>query len=393
MENKKMLIPDYINTALLALESKGFKAYLAGGCVRDFLLGKKASDFDITTSALPEQTIKCFEGYEVLTNGIKHGTVTPIINHKAVEITTFRTDGDYSDNRHPDKVEFTGRLKDDLARRDFTVNAMAYSENEGVIDIFGGREDLKNKTIRCVGEADRRFGEDSLRILRALRFSAVLAFNIEKETARSIKENIALLKNVSAERIYAEFTKLLAGKNASEVLIKYPCLCEELFDIKLNSRQRTALKKAKNAEERLAVIFIYSSPETLKRIKPDKKTYNELCENLNNYRLPLNNKKAGIKEFEMFMFKNSLDFERAAKMVRLKAIMGSALNTEQFEKNIEYSLSHSHPIKASELDITGNDLKRKGIEGKKIKLTLEFLLKCVIEGKAKNEKEELLKLI
>ena len=389
----KFEIPEYIRTALLELEKRGFKAYLVGGCVRDYLLGKQPSDFDITTNALPCQTEKCFEAYRVLTNGKKHGTVTPIIEHKAVEITTFRTDGEYSDNRHPDKVEYTRELKADLSRRDFTVNAIAYSESDGITDLFHGREDLQKRIIRCVGEADRRFGEDALRILRALRFASVLGFNIEKETEKSIKKNIKLLKNVSAERIYAEFMKLLGGKNASEILIKFSCLTETLFGISLNQRQKKALAKAKTSSERLAIIFIYSSPEKLGILKPDNKTYNELCDNVDNYRLTLTSKNAGQKEFEKFIFKNGLDYESAEKMLNLKKLMGSALDIEQFEACLEYAESHRHPIKTSELDITGNDLKAKGIKGKKIKLAQQFLLECVIEGKVKNEKKELMKLL
>ncbi len=390
---KKIIIPDYIKTALLALESRGFKAYLVGGCVRDFLLGKQPSDFDITTDALPRQTKSCFAEYEVLTNGIKHGTVAPIIEHKAVEITTFRTDGGYSDNRHPDKVEFTARLKDDLSRRDFTVNAIAYSEQEGIIDLFGGTEDIKKKTIRCVGEADRRFGEDALRILRALRFAAALGFEIEKETGNSIKKNIALLKNVSAERTYGEFIKLLQGDNASEILLSFPCLCQTLFGICLNGRQRAALKKAKTAEERLAIVFIYSSAELLKCLNPDNKTYNRLSDNIKNYRLRLTVKSLGVKEQELFIFENGLDYESAETMLRLKELMGTALDINRFKACLEYSKANAHPIKISELDITGNDLKQIGIKGKKIKLTQELLLKSVIEGKVKNEKKELLKLL
>ena len=252
---------------------------------------------------------------------------------------------------------------------------------------------MDNKIIRCVGEADRRFGEDALRILRALRFASVLGFNIEKQTEKSIKRNIDLLKNVSAERIYTEFMKLLGGKNASEILINFSCLCKTLFGIELNGRQKRALKKAKTASERLAVIFIYSSPRKLKDLKPDNKTYNELCENLNNYRLRLTAKNIGQKEQELFLFKNGLDYESAEKLIRLKDIMGSSLDTREFLKNLELSKAENHPIKVSELDITGNDLKAKGISGKKIKLTQEFMLKSVIEGKVKNEKKELLKLI
>ena len=226
-----------------------------------------------------------------------------------------------------------------------------------------------------------------------MRFASVLGFNIEKETEKSIKKNIKLLKNVSAERIYGEFIKLLNGENASEILIKFPCLCQTLFGIELNGRQKKALKNAKTAEERLAIIFIYSSPELLKPLKPDNKTYKELHENIENYRLRLTSKNMGIKEQELFIFKNGLDYESAEKMLNLKELMGSTLDIKRFEADLKYSKKHNHPIEISELDITGNDLKKKGIKGKKIKLTQEFLLKSVIEGKAKNEKNELLKLI
>ena len=390
---ENLIIPDYIKKALSILEQKGFKAYLVGGCVRDFLLGKQPYDFDITTNALPEQTLKCFEGYEIIKNGMKHGTVTPIIEKKAVEITTFRTESGYSDNRHPDKVEFSAELREDLSRRDFTVNAMAYSEGEGVTDIFGGREDLKNKLLRCVGDPDKRFGEDSLRILRALRFASVLNFEIEAQTAKSIKKNIDLLKNVSAERIYGEFMKLLQGESASEILIKFSCLCRVLFGINLTSRQKAALKKAKTADMRLAIIFIYSSPELLKPLKPDNKTYNRLCENINNYRLRLTNKNLGIERQELFLFNNSLDYESAQRMIELKRLMGSEVDTEVFRRNLEYSKSNNHPIKISELALNGNDLKAFGIKGRRIRQTQEKLLKAVIRGEVKNEKKELIKLL
>ena len=214
-------IPDQVNRAIEILNKNGHSAYVVGGAVRDSLMKKDAHDWDITTSALPEQTKKAFEGFRIIETGIKHGTVTVIIDGTDLEITTYRIESGYSDNRHPDSVDFTDRVEDDLARRDFTVNAIAYSPQSGFADPFDGRDDIKRKIIRCVGEADRRFGEDALRILRALRFSSVLGFDIDSETADSIHRNYRLLKNISVERIFVELSKLLCGKDAGRILRDY----------------------------------------------------------------------------------------------------------------------------------------------------------------------------
>lgn len=214
-------IPSQVNRAIEILEKNGHSAYVVGGAVRDAIMNKLADDWDITTSALPEETIAAFEGFRVIETGLKHGTVTVIVDSTPLEITTYRIEHGYSDNRHPDKVDFTDRVEDDLSRRDFTVNAIAYSPKRGFADPFGGKRDIENKIIRCVGEADRRFGEDALRILRALRFSSVLGFEIDGETADSIRRNYTLLKNISVERIFVELSKLICGKDAGRVLREY----------------------------------------------------------------------------------------------------------------------------------------------------------------------------
>ena len=206
-----MYLPDNVKKAISMLESEGFEAYAVGGCVRDSLLGKIPTDYDVTTSALPEETKQVFKNEHVIETGIKHGTVTVLIEHQPIEITTFRIDKDYSDNRHPEKVEFTRSLKEDLARRDFTVNALAYSEKTGIIDVFGGISDLEHGIIRTVGDADTRFSEDALRIMRALRFSSVLGVEIEEKTALSLHKNRGLLNNISEERLSSELNKLLCG--------------------------------------------------------------------------------------------------------------------------------------------------------------------------------------
>ena len=214
-------LPAYVKSALDKLHECGFEAYIVGGCVRDLLLGKEPNDYDMTTSALPAQTEAVFAAHPVIKTGIKHGTVTVMMDGEPLEITTYRVDGEYNDSRHPESVRFTRSLKEDSARRDFTVNAMAYSPQSGVMDYHGGRADLEAGVIRCVGDARLRFKEDALRIIRALRFSSQLGFEIEESTEKAAFELAPLLKEVSYERLQAELIKLLCGKDAKRVIIKY----------------------------------------------------------------------------------------------------------------------------------------------------------------------------
>lgn len=227
-----MDMPKNVDTAINLLQSAGFEAYAVGGCVRDSLLGKTPNDWDITTSAKPEDMKSVFINFHCIDTGIKHGTVTVVIDGEPLEITTFRLDGEYEDNRHPKSVTFTSDLGADLGRRDFTVNAMAYSKKTGTVDLFGGQNDLKNKIIRCVGDPDRRFNEDALRILRALRFASALDFEIEEKTAQSLLKNCALLGNISEERIAKELLKLVCGKVAKRILTDFaPVLFEILPEL------------------------------------------------------------------------------------------------------------------------------------------------------------------
>lgn len=227
-----MDMPKNVDTAINLLQSAGFEAYAVGGCVRDSLLGKTPNDWDITTSAKPEDMKSVFINFHCIDTGIKHGTVTVVIDGEPLEITTFRLDGEYEDNRHPKSVTFTSNLGADLGRRDFTVNAMAYSKMTGTVDLFGGQNDLKNKIIRCVGDPDRRFNEDALRILRALRFASALDFEIEENTAQSLLKNCALLGNISEERIAKELLKLVCGKGAKRILTDFaPVLFEILPEL------------------------------------------------------------------------------------------------------------------------------------------------------------------
>ena len=217
----QMQLPSPVQRALSLLNKAGYEAYAVGGCVRDTMLGKQPMDWDITTSALPEQISSVFADYRTIPTGIQHGTVTVIVEDMPLEVTTYRIDGAYTDSRHPDEVFFTSSLPEDLRRRDFTINAMAYHPEKGLVDCFSGAADLAAQKITCVGDPERRFTEDALRILRALRFSATLGFAIEKVTADTIHKLAPLLRRVSAERISEELKKLLVGNHVRQVLLDF----------------------------------------------------------------------------------------------------------------------------------------------------------------------------
>ena len=215
-------IPTPCKMLLQRLAVHGFHAYAVGGCVRDSLLGRTPHDWDITTDALPEAVQSVFSDYPVLTTGPQHGTVTVLVDHEPFEITTFRVDGRYSDGRHPDSVHFTARVEDDLARRDFTINAMAYNDTDGLIDPFGGQRDLEAGLIRCVGDPMRRFSEDALRLFRAVRFSAVLGFAIEPETLSALHTLSGTIAQIARERIFSELKKTVTAPHAAEALRAAP---------------------------------------------------------------------------------------------------------------------------------------------------------------------------
>ena len=217
------MLPQEVKNVLLRLESAGYAAYAVGGCVRDTLRGVTPHDYDITTAARPEAVLALFEGYAIPT-GLQHGTVTVRQNGQSFEVTTFRADGPYTDHRRPDSVAFSESLEEDLQRRDFTVNAMAMDVRGQVYDFHGGEADLRAGILRCVGDAEQRFNEDALRILRCLRFASVLGFAIEPKTAAAVENCAPLLRHIAAERIREEMTKLLCGEQATEILLRYPAV-------------------------------------------------------------------------------------------------------------------------------------------------------------------------
>lgn len=215
----KLTIPANAEKILRVLENQGFEAFIVGGCVRDSILGRRPDDWDITTSARPEQVKALFR--RTVDTGLKHGTVTVLMDKESYEVTTYRIDGEYEDGRHPKEVAFTASLEEDLKRRDFTINAMAYHPDRGLVDLFRGMDDIRAEIIRCVGNPLERFGEDALRILRAVRFSAQLGFSIEEETKKGIEELAPNLKLVSAERIQTELVKLLVSPHPDYFLTAY----------------------------------------------------------------------------------------------------------------------------------------------------------------------------
>ena len=214
MSQFQITIPNFVRTVLDRLQKCGHSAYIVGGSLRDLMLGGTPHDWDVTTSARPEQTLAAFEDFTTIPTGLKHGTVTVLVEGQPIEITTYRVDGTYTDSRRPDSVTFTDRISEDLARRDFTVNAMAYSPDGGLVDLYGGQEDLRAGILRAVGEPRRRFTEDALRILRGFRFSAQLDFAIEPETLAAMRDTRRGLLKISAERIFSEISRLLTAPAA-----------------------------------------------------------------------------------------------------------------------------------------------------------------------------------
>ena len=229
MMNNQIILPSAVSSLLARLNRAGFSAYAVGGCIRDSLLGLVPHDWDICTSALPEQLRAVFQGRRTVETGLKHGTLTVIIGRTPYEVTTFRVDGDYSDHRHPDSVRFVDDLTQDLARRDFTVNAMAYSPDAGLQDPFGGQKDLAAGLIRSVGDPALRFGEDALRVLRALRFASVYGFAIDPATSAALRQKAPDLNRVAGERLREELLKLLCGRAAGPILREYPEVLAEII--------------------------------------------------------------------------------------------------------------------------------------------------------------------
>ncbi len=419
------------------LHSCGYEAYAVGGCTRDMLMGRENHDTDITTSATPEEIKKVLSSFRNIDTGIKHGTVTVIIDGIPFEVTTYRTEKGYSDGRHPDEVIFTRSLEEDLKRRDFTVNSIAYCPEKGFADPFGGREDIERKIIRCVGKPKERFTEDSLRILRGLRFASVLGFEIEKNTADAMRECKELLNIVSKERIFSELSKLLCGENVRDILVNYSDILEVVlpeikgmkdFDQHNYHHIYDILEHTAAVTEsippvphlRFAALFhdcgktdcfskdengtghFYSHPsissrkanEALLRLKSDTKTREAVVKLVKVHDTPIEESERIIKKRLRSMgeelFFDLVKLQRADTKGLAPKFHCRESHFDTLEKMAKQIIADEECFSIKDLKINGNDLINKGFIGKEIGNALASALEAVIDEKVKNEKEELL---
>lgn len=439
-----MIKDKYADEIIDILNESGYEAYYVGGCVRDALLGVQPGDFDITTNAKPDETADVFsqKGYRIVETGLKHGTISIICDKRPYEVTTFRVDGEYVDGRHPESVRFVSSLREDLARRDFTVNAMAYHPKMGIVDYFGGQEDIGKRVIRCVGEPVKRFEEDALRILRALRFAGRLGFSIEERTSAAVNECRELLKKISAERIYSELCNILLTDSAADILEKYVdvfgVFIPELM-MMVGFEQKTkwhvydvfkhtvvALKNSpKDLIVRLAVLFhdvgkphvcvedaegfrhfrghqkvsCELAGEILRRLRADNKTRERVCRLILHHddRIPV--EETAVLRLMRRMGEDtirSIEVEKADNSAQNPdMVYGRFVDLGKIEKLYEkLKKKDDLCLKLSDLDISGSDVISCGVKaGPKVGEVLEALLEEVTEKRLPNEKEALVEFV
>ena len=449
MSDIKIKMPQGAAYIISELNENGFEAYIVGGCVRDSLLGKLPHDWDITTSATPQEVKRIFK--RTVDTGIQHGTVTVLVDRThsdggeyAYEVTTSRVDGIYEDHRRPKEVSFSTSLSEDLKRRDFTINAMAYNDAEGVIDIFGGREDLTKKLIRCVGEPSERFDEDALRILRAARFAAQLGFSIDEPTKAAMKNQAKYLHDISAERIREELTKLIISDNPSMLVAAYEIgITNEFlpeFDLMMNTPQNNpnhtysvgihTIKVMENVPNDVTLRYAallhdvgksecrttdengtdhyYGHQDKgsklaydiLRRLKFDNETIDKVTKLVlyHDYGISGN---VNIKSFRRFLAKLGVENFDDYIIIRNADRLGqSDYNREIKEKNIselkkmyDEVISQNQCLTVKNLNIDGKDLIALGMKpGKKLGDVLKDLLEKVLDEPDLNKKDELIRL-
>ena len=431
-------LPTPVARALSVLEACGYEGYTVGGCVRDSLLSRTPNDWDITTNATPEEMKVCFKGFRVIETGIRHGTLTVIVDGMQLEITTYRNDGEYLDNRHPVQVTFSKNIEDDLSRRDFTVNAMAYHPQKGFVDLFGGREDLQNRIIRAVGDAKTRFEEDGLRILRAIRFASVLDFDIAEDTAKAVHACKNLLSGIAAERIREELCKLICGRGAVRILREYidvisvflpelvRCVGFEqntkyhCYDVFEHTLQALALCEDYDLVTRLGILLhdigkplcytedeqgghfkghapvgVEITKEVLSRLRFDNETIRRMELLVEWHDIPLSAEKKRVKRLLQKL--SDADILRLLEIKRCDRL-AHAPDFREMPPDLALIPSVMEEIRAEDaclslrtLAIGGDDLMALGVpKGKQIGELLHALLDDVIEERLPNEKEALL---
>lgn len=434
-------LPDACRTILSRLTDAGHRAYAVGGCVRDSLLGRAPHDWDIATDARPAETQAVFRDFPVIETGIRHGTVTVLLDGEPYEITTFRVDGRYSDGRRPDSVSFAATIEEDLARRDFTVNAMAYSETEGLVDPFGGRQDLRDGLLRCVGDPETRFSEDALRLFRAVRFAAELGFSLEPETRRALDRLHGSISRVAKERIFAELKKLLTAPHAADALRICPALLFSavpelavLRDVPQHSRYHIydvfehtlhALDAAPPDETvRLAVLLhdtgkgpcrttgadgydhFYGHPvksaeiarRALQSLRCDNRTLRAVVQlvELHDLHFPMRPVKFRrlLAALGFPLFYRLLDVARADSAAHAPEFVAprlQALDEAEAEARRLEAAGFCRTVR--QLRINGDDLIARGLRGPEIGETLDGLLRSVIDGQLENDRSVLLRRV
>jgi len=426
-----------VKTALRLLEEASYEAYLVGGCVRDFLMGNTPTDYDITTNARPEDICRVFSAYRVIETGARHGTITVILDGEALEITTYRIEGGYTDHRRPDGVTFTQRLEEDLKRRDFTMNAMAWHPDTGVIDPFGGRADIEDGLIRCVGIARERFEEDGLRLLRALRFAATLGFEVEGETKKALFETRKRLQAISKERIKVELDKLLCGDEVQSILLSYIDVIGEVipellpmkgFDQRSSYHCHDVLTHTALALEhtpkdpmlRWAVLLHDTgkpmcftvdeqgvghfhghnevsaelAEQVLKRLKFDRASRDRIITLVSIHDMAIEEDRKAIRrwisQLSPSVFFQLLQVKRADNMAQAPAYHDEQAHLDRLEQLARRILIEEECLTRRDLALNGRDLLERGFQGKEVGRCLDHLLEAVMEEKVKNEKQALL---
>lgn len=387
-----MDIPYYAEAVINRLLEKGYEAFAVGGCVRDTLLGRLPNDWDVTTDASPEKIIECFrgKGFSAIPTGISHGTITVVSDRKPVEVTTYRIDGRYTDRRRPDSVIFTRSLAEDLARRDFTINAMAYSPAGGFVDLFDGAGDLEKKVIRAVGEPSVRFDEDALRILRAIRFSSVLGFSVEERTAEAAVRQRGLLMDISRERISSELMKLLAGKDAGRVIREFAPIIESVIP-ELSGKTDNASRVVSRLLGRevplvlaglLAELDDNELSAAFARLRLPKKIEHRAKAAVSGSRgsLLFGNESESVR-FGLKLLMSEVGAETAVDIIELRAALGKPCGSVGTVAEI---ISKDECFSLRQLRINGNRLKELGASPEDIGNVLRELLNRVISEKLEN---------
>ncbi len=432
-----MIMTEEIVTVMDTLQSKGYEIFLVGGFVRDSIMEKRADDADFATNATPDEMLSAFKDFRTLTTGLKHGTITVIINHKPFEITTYRTEKGYSDCRHPDEVAFAERIEDDLSRRDFTVNSIAFNPITGYVDPYGGKSDIEKKIIRCVGDPETRFSEDALRILRGLRFASVLSFSIDKETEKAMFKCKDLLQNISKERVFTEISKMLCGKNIRAVLSAYSdILAVVIPEIKeMKGFEQHNFHHIYDVLEHTAVV-VESAPalphmrfaallhdcgkphcfsldndgvghfyshasisaakaeEALIRLKCDNKTREKVVKLIKLHDAPIEENEIVIKKklskYGEDLFFDLISLKRADTLGLAPEFHCRDAHFDTLEAIAQKVLSEKPCFSLKDLAVNGNDLAELGFKGREIGEKLKLLLNAVMENKVENNKEDLI---